>query len=256
MKFDFIMCVNKDNPFFSRAISSIVEQEYDDDYGIIVVANNCTDEFYLKLQLIAKNTPKIILERTAIGQVAFNLNYAANLSQADYLVRMDADDFSLPNRLKITAEKIKQLNYPDVLSGGVNYIDEQDTIIKKMSFDMDRKKLTRELAYRNIVSHPASALKRTSLISVRGYAGGVNSEDYDLWLRMLRSGLNIVLFPEVILFYRISPYQVKGSSIAYADGIGIKIREFFLTGNTRFLFGFFYEIAKYFYLKVTKKISD
>ncbi|GKR12461.1 hypothetical protein KAM465_40380 [Aeromonas caviae] len=169
---------------------------------------------------------------------------------------MDADDISLPNRLKITAEKIKQLNYPDVLSGGVNYIDEQDTIIKKMSFDMDRKKLTRELAYRNIVSHPASALKRTSLISVRGYAGGVNSEDYDLWLRMLRSGLNIVLFPEVILFYRISPYQVKGSSIAYADGIGIKIREFFLTGNTRFLFGFFYEIAKYFYLKVTKKISD
>ncbi len=256
MKFDFIMCVNKDNPFLDRAISSIVEQEYDCDYGIIIVANNCTDEFYLKLQQIAKNTSKIILARTSIGQVAFNLNYAANLSQADYLVRMDADDISLPNRLKITAEKIEKLNYPDVLSGGVNYIDEQDVVIKRMSFDMDKKKLIKELAFRNIVSHPASALKRTALINARGYAGGVNSEDYDLWLRMLRSGSNVVLFPELVLLYRISSYQVKGSSIAYADGIGVKIREFFLTGNVLFLFGFFSSIARYIYLKITKKFSD
>lgn len=256
MKFDFIMCVHQDNPFLDRAISSMVQQDYDKQYGIIIVANNCTDAFYTKLKDISACENNIRLERTSIGQLAFNLNFAASLSEADYLVRMDADDFSLPERLRITEDKIKELDYPDMLSGGVDYVDEYESVKKRMAFDMDSQKLRKILAYRNIVSHPASAIKRTSLLSARGYIGGLNSEDYDLWVRMLRKNMRLVLYPELVLKYRISSYQVKGSSIAYADGIGLIFREFILTGNPHYLVGTFIALAKYLFLKMLGKFSS
>lgn len=53
MKFDFVMCVHQDNPFLDRAISSMVQQDYDEHYGIIIIANNCTDELYEKLMRIS-----------------------------------------------------------------------------------------------------------------------------------------------------------------------------------------------------------
>lgn len=256
MKFDFVMCVHQDNPFLDRAISSMVQQDYDEHYGIIIIANNCTDELYEKLMRISYNEEKIRLERTLIGQLAFNLNYAANLSDADYLIRMDADDISLPERLHVTAKKIKELDYPDMLSGGVDYVDEHNIFIKKMAFNMDSQQLRKTLAYRNVVSHPASAIKRTSLLSARGYIGGLNSEDFDLWTRMLRKNMRLFLYPELVLKYRISSYQVKGSSIAYADCIGVIFREFILTGNPHYLFGTLIAIAKFIYLKLLGRFSS
>lgn len=250
LTFDFILCVNKDNPFFEDAFFSIFSQDYQDGYGVIIVANNCTDDFFdkLKKMLPRKEKISVTLARTSMGQLAFNLNYAANLSTADYLVRMDADDISLPNRLSIMKKKIIEFNYPDVISGGVNYIDEKGCFIKSKSFDLSDIKLRNILAYKNIISHPASAIKRTTLIDIRGYAGGLNSEDYDLWLRLLRQGYSIKLFSDLVLLYRINSYQVKGSSIAYADDIGLKMREFFLSGNIRFFIGSVISMVKYVYL--------
>ncbi|MGL5679899.1 MAG: glycosyltransferase [Plesiomonas shigelloides] len=256
MNFDFVMCVNKDNPFLETAISSIATQNYSKEYGIIVIANNCTDELFNKLVKLLSIYPNVLLNRTEIGQLAFNLNYAANLSKADYLIRMDADDVSMTDRLRVTEEKLIESNFPDVLVGGTKFINESDEVIPKKCASYNGKKLLKKLAYRNVLCHPASAIKRSSLLKVRGYIGGLNSEDYDLWLRMLRSGFTICTFSDHILNYRISRYQVKGSSIAYADSAGLLIREFLLTGHFNFLFGFIYSSLKFFYLKFTNKFSD
>lgn len=253
--FDFLMCVNADNPYIDLAINSMLEQNYENEYGIIIVANNCTDALYDKLLSYKNKHQLITLHRTSIGQVAFNLNYGANLSNADYLVRMDADDICELNRLQLTERFILENDYPDVVSGSINLINEDGFLLKSILNEYNERSLKKIIPFKNVICHPATALKRSSLIQARGYLGGLNGEDYDLWVRMLRLNFKFILFPEVVLSYRLSSFQVRGSSIAYADGVGTKLREFLLGNGCLFLAGFFIALLKFVIFKIFRKMK-
>src|SRR5690606_34343695 len=94
--------------------------------------------------------------------------------------------------------------------------------------------------------HPASAIKRNSLLKARGYLGGDNCEDRDLWLRMDRAGMRLVVADFPAIQYRINLYQVKGSRIAYADGVGLTLREALFRGSPRFFIGAFTSFVKFY----------
>src|SRR5690606_12809977 len=87
MLFSFLMCVNQDQPFLSQAVESMITQDYKDEYEIIIVANNCLDALFEKLQGYAEKSKNIRLFRTSIGQLAFNLNYGFDQAKGDYVVR-------------------------------------------------------------------------------------------------------------------------------------------------------------------------
>ncbi|MEQ5729668.1 glycosyltransferase family 2 protein [Providencia alcalifaciens] len=253
--FDFLMCVNVDNPFLDASIESMLNQDYDKNYNIIIVANNCNDELYQKLRDYERKYENIILYRTLIGQLAFNLNYGANLSSADYLIRMDSDDVCLKNRLKLTEKYIYEFDYPDVIVGGYKYINDKNECIGDYSRIYDSISLKKILPFKNIIRHPACAIKLKSFFSIKGYAGSLHGEDYDLWTRMLRNNYTFKSFKEPIIYYRLSNFQVRGSAIAYADGIGVRLREFILGNNWLYLLGFFYSLFKFLVLRLVNRVK-
>lgn len=255
VNFDFLLCVNTDNPYLDLSIQSMLEQDINEEYGIIIIANNCDDLLYDKLDKYREGNNNIYLYRTSVGQVAFNLNYGADLSRADYLVRMDADDICMPNRLSLTKKSILDNDFPDVVSGSINIIDEKGEHIKTIVRGYDEKKLKNRMPFKNLICHPATAIKRDSLLKARGYAGSLNGEDYDLWIRMLRLKFRFVLFPQVVISYRLSSFQIRGSAVAYADGIGVKLREFLLGQGFIYLFGFLFGLIKFFYFKVIGRMK-
>ncbi len=115
--------------FLNDALESIINQDYSYEYEIIVIANNCDDNLWAYLNSVESD--KLKIHRTNIGQLAFNLNYGANIARGEYIVRMDADDVSTPNRLKILEAAIQENNYPDVIGTSVYFISETGRIIKK-----------------------------------------------------------------------------------------------------------------------------
>lgn len=246
MLFGFLMCVNKYVPYIDEALTSMLDQEFADDYAIVVVANNCEDGFWSYLQdFNARTGGRISLHRTSIGQLAFNLNYGINQMQSEYIVRMDADDVCEPHRLSRLKAFIVATGYPDVVGSAVTWIDEDGVELKKVKPITESKKITSILPFKNPITHPSAALKRVSLLKVQGYANGLHSEDYDLWLRMRRAGLIFRNSDEFLLKYRINPYQVKGSRLAHAEVCSYMLREFLITGQIKFLTAVFYKIAKY-----------
>lgn len=255
MLFSFLMCVNQDQPFLDQAVESMITQDYKGDYEIIIVANNCLDALYDKLQAYFEKSKNIRLFRTSIGQLAFNLNYGFDQANGDYVVRMDADDVCFPDRLTRTAEMLRVHGYPDVLSGLAEQIDEDGLVIRRPRQTGNNKQISRLLPFSNPIVHPATAIKRESLLKVRGYLGGINCEDYDLWLRMDRVGMAIVPADFVAIQYRINPYQVKGSRIAYADGVGLKLREALFRGNFRFFAGALLGLGKFIFFSLARKMK-
>lgn len=241
MLFSVVLCVNKKNPFLKNAIDSVLEQEYNSDFEFIIVANNCNDDLFDFLEKF--DDERIVLLRTKIGQLSFNLNYAVNLALGEYIIRMDADDISLRNRLIVT-EKIILENYPDVVGFSATLIDEDDAIIGE-SKDYSNVNFRKKLMLCNPLIHPTVAINKESLLSVGGYLGGRQSEDYDLWIRLAKEkNINFIISPIKVLKYRISNDQSKGNVLPYCEVSAYFLREFLVSWNFRYLLAMLVSIGK------------
>lgn len=233
------MCANRDTDFIDEALSSMSNQSYENKYEIVLVANNCHDDLYHKFLEFKKQTEckKIIVNvyRTSIGQLGFNLNYGVDKSLGDYIVRMDSDDVTDYERLKITNEII--VNHDaDIIHGSCRLIDESGNSLGERIVNGN---VERSFYFKNPIIHPTVAYKKSSFLEVRGYAGGILAEDYDLWLRFFRNK-NYKFFSsnEKLISYRIHNDQSRGNIYGPCDCVGYLIREFLVTLNPYFIVGF------------------
>ena len=245
--FTVLMCINNFNPNVSDAINSILTQTYR-NFDFLIIANNCSDSLWDYLKSFEDE--RILLHRTKIGQLAFNLNYGINLAKSSYVVRMDADDVSAPGRLQMTKDIIISNNYPDIIAGAARLIDEASVVINtNISPSSSSLKC---LWYKSPFIHPATALRVDTLIELRGYLGGFQSEDYDLWLRMARvKKLKIITTNEIYLDYRVSPNQSRGHVLSYSEVTGHLFREAVYNNSLKYLCGALLSIIKR-YVKVKK----
>lgn len=248
MNFSFLMCINKDSGYAEEAIMSVLSQT-EKNFKFYIIANNCSDSLWEKIKKY--DDPRIEAHRTRIGQLAFNLNYGVNLIKEGYILRMDADDISLPDRLDRTIKAIKENNNPDALICTSLLIDEAGVGIgQKISPPLN--KIISNLWIRNSICHPAIAIKAESLIKMRGYLGGFMSEDYDLWIRASKeTWFRFALMNEPVLKYRISQEQSKGHKLAYSESAGHLLKTFLNNGDWRYALGTLIAIAKR-YINSTK----
>ncbi|MBU1312774.1 MAG: glycosyltransferase [Alphaproteobacteria bacterium] len=222
----FIMCVNRDNPWLNEAIESVLAQD-DRQFEFLIGANACSDDLWSKLNIYAAGDARIRLFRTSIGQLSFNLNLLADQAAGEYLVRMDADDVSLPHRLRTLRETLER-DPADVLGSAVMLIDGKNDVIGRMDFPESGEAIARALPKRSVICHPSVAIKKAFLVEMRGYLGGFFSEDTDLWLRAVRSDAKLRNLPIVLLHYRVHPNQSIMSPVGYAEVASHWLREWLL----------------------------
>jgi O86/O127-antigen biosynthesis beta-1,3-galactosyltransferase len=237
MKLDytFLMCVNKLTAFVGDAVTSVLGQT-DSDFEFIIVANNCNEDLWRFLNTF--DDPRIRLYRTKIGQLSFNLNYGLNLARQGYILRIDADDIALPTRLEDTKTKLSDHGYPDLLAGAAFLIDESGHKIGYVSSPCEDAEVKASLWRTNKIIHPACAFRVESVIKLGGYCSGFMSEDYDLWLRASRSkGFTFRNVDVPFIQYRISPGQVRGKSLGYAEVAGHLLREALVLNSLKMLLG-------------------
>ncbi len=241
LMFSFLLCVNKLDQYLGKAVKSVLNQT-DPDFDFIIIANNCDEDLWEYLSSIKDE--RIKLYRTNIGQLAFNLNYGINLIKSDYILRMDADDICFLNRLELTKRKLIEYDYPSVLAGGCQYIDEFDNELSKTEYAYLPNEVKNTLWKKNPICHPSVALCRESILSVGGYSWGQNSEDYDLWFRLVRNNKSIVICKEMFLKYRLSEGQTRGGALPYSEVSGLLLKEFLITKKITFLMGTILAIGK------------
>lgn len=218
-----ILCVNRSNRWFSEAIQSVLDQD-DRDFEFLIGANACTDELWTQLEHLAATDSRVRIFRSSIGQLAFNLNLLADHARGEYLVRMDADDISEPNRLRQLKQTLaaEQL---DVLGSAVTLIDSEGTTVGRMNLPLSGHEIVKAMPVRTVFCHPAVALRRRFLLDMRGYLGGFVSEDADLWLRACRANARMRNLPEALLRYRVHDDQSIASRAGYAEMAAHWLRE-------------------------------
>jgi hypothetical protein len=149
---------------------------------------------------------RVRLIRKENGGEASAKNAAAALAQGDFVVFLDADDVFEPERLKALAELSARRPDLDILTtDAVLEIDGQRArSCYDASFPFETVNQRGEILVRNFLFGLA-AVRRTRLEQ----SGGFDSElpyatDWDLWLRLIRSGSQAGLVDEPLARYRIS----------------------------------------------------
>lgn len=226
------MCVNRKVPFLAAAIDSVLKQTCQ-DFLFYIIANNCDDDLWDFLS--EYKDPRLRLHRTLIGQLSFNLNFGLNLIGDGYVLRMDADDICLPERLDLTKRWLADLNYPDVLGGDAILVDENNLEIGYVRPPRENSAIRSWLWRKCPMIHPSCAMNVRSALALRGYLGGFMSEDYDLWLRASRD--ETFVFRNIaapLIRYRICSDQARGNKLGYAEVSGFMLREALLGRGMKF----------------------
>ncbi len=183
--------------FLKEAINSILNQTYG-NFDFWLINDGSTD----KSESIAKSIrdPRIryFTNEKNIG-LSKTLNKVITESNHDYLVRMDSDDISFPNRIKTQIEAFKNDSNIGLCCSARNILDSNQIYNKYFP-----KNLKSSFLKKNWIAHPTVVLNLKILkINKLNYDVSIKyAQDYDLWLRVIQSGIKIHHIEEPLINYR------------------------------------------------------
>jgi glycosyltransferase involved in cell wall biosynthesis len=201
-----VMPVYNAGQYLRDAIDSILSQTYK-DFEFIIIDDGSTDCSPDILKEFAGQDARIVILTNERNEgIVHALNRGIASAKGKYIVRMDADDISLPGRF------IKQVEYMEghpstgVCGASLSYINAQGEDSGILRYGQpDRSLLLKTPLLHPTVIIRSSVLKEHNLAYIEKYRF---AEDYFLWLQIARRSA-IASIDDVVLKYRLSSQATK-----------------------------------------------
>jgi glycosyltransferase involved in cell wall biosynthesis len=188
----------------SLAIESILGQE-DKEFEFLIIDDRSTDESAHVIQEYAARDRRIrpIYHAENLG-LASTLNEGLELASSSLVVRMDQDDEALSHRIGTQVRFMRENPGIAVAGSFVYHMGSKPAFDRLVELPVDPDDIASALRSANCIYHPSVILRREAVLESGGYrAAFKNAEDYDLWLRMVRTH-RIANIPLPLLRYRFS----------------------------------------------------
>jgi len=224
-----LLPVHHAGPGFVDAVLSIVRQ-IDIKPELVLVLNAPDQASKSAAFSLAAQFPEIKLVEEARKGIHFALNTGLAHCHAPFIARMDADDFSLPNRLRSQLNILLHHEQIDLVScrtsvpesmqnGGFRaFVNWQNQILSPGQH-------LAAIFHESPVAHPSVMFRRNCLSRWGSYSFDHDiPEDYELWLRWLSRGARFLKIPEVLLIWNDSPQRLSRTHHAYSKVAFDKIR--------------------------------
>jgi glycosyltransferase involved in cell wall biosynthesis len=222
-----ILPVHNGQSYVLEAVQSILAQSYT-NFELIIVNDGSTDDT-LKILSTLKDSRIRIIDQEKQGIVE-SLNNAIITAKGDLLVRMDADDISLPTRL---AHQVKWLiDRPNDIALGTAAI-----LIGPTGHDLGRTiqppiihaEILKSMMYGGIgLLHPTVMMRADSVRAVGCYRSRFTAaEDIDLWLRLAEIG-QLASLNEALLKMRVHSASMSRQKVDQQLVCGMAARLAFL----------------------------
>lgn len=194
--------------YISKAIYSILKQTFS-DFEFIIVDDASTDQTYNVLSAYKNKDSRIrIIKNDRNLKIAHSLNKGLHISRSNLIARMDADDWSYPERLE--RQYLYMKAHPDITVCGTN-VEEYETG-KKWQVVTDSDQISAELLFKSCLYHPTVMFNKYSILNITGgYHDDMPPiEDYDLWAKLSENpAIKFSNINKVLLRYRIHPDKRK-----------------------------------------------
>lgn len=203
------------------ALESLTTQT-DPDYELIIIDDGSTDQTPALLKAAGRRDSRLKLIHQPHTGIVAALNRGLAEATGRYVARMDADDLSHPDRLRLQSEyldtnpgigligsQVEYLGDAAVNQGLARFVDWNNTLTEPDEIDICR-------FVESPLIHP-SVMFRCELPGQHGaYRDGPFPEDYELWLRWLEHGVRMAKLEQPLLRWRESPGRLTRTDSRYS----------------------------------------
>jgi glycosyltransferase involved in cell wall biosynthesis len=226
-------------PFFNadqtleRAIESIASQSLT-NFECILINNNSSDSSIEIAKRWVKKDKRFILIHEKKQGVMFASNAGSVKALGKYIARMDADDWSFPNRLELQSAFLDANPDYGAVSGLVEHIPHSENTkgFARYVEWVNSVQTYQEILNSRFIESPIpnpSAMWRKEVAEKHGmYEYGDFPEDYEMWLRWLGKGVRIKKLPELILKWHDSDTRLTRTNPIYSDSAFYRIKTKYL----------------------------
>ncbi len=183
-----IMPVYNSEQYVSNSITSILNQSYT-NFEFIIIDDASTDKSYSKLLEYKKKDKRIILVKNKKNEgVTKSLNKALKIARGKYIIRMDADDWSYPDRFKLQVELMEK--NPDVVVSGsyVEICDSKLTIKNLRKYHLENTAIRKHMFRYSPFAHPATIWIAKAMKKCLYNEVIIVCQDYELYFRIGKIG--------------------------------------------------------------------
>jgi glycosyltransferase involved in cell wall biosynthesis len=199
-----IMPVYNAEEFLAEALQSVLGQTHH-SFELIAVDDGSTDRSTEILADFARRDNRLVSWRTENRGVAAALNACLERARNDLVIRFDADDLMLPNRLERQVWFMQQ--HPDI-SVAASYawlIDRNGNLVAEANPTIDVDRGIRDYNPHWFVDfiHPSCIMRKRHIQLAGGYSSEYYPEDRELWGRLVASGYRLAVQPEFLVKHRL-----------------------------------------------------
>lgn len=201
---------NEPQSWLQESVSSILNQTFK-DFEFIIIDDNPSDQtIKCYLEQTTKDDSRVIIiyNKTNIG-LTNSLNIALSKCKGDYIVRMDADDISIPNRFEEQISFLESNREISVCYSNYSRINE-DGDITCVRFQKYEDYNINYITFTNPIGH-STVMFRKEICQLRAPLYNElfrRSQDYELWSFLYLSDVKFGYIDKPLLKYRVSRSQV------------------------------------------------
>lgn len=207
--YSVLMSVYKnDNPqFLKESIESIINQTITTNDFVIVKDGKLTSQLDYIIQEYVNIYPEVfniveLEENVGLGKA---LSIGIDYCQNELVARMDADDFSIKNRIEKELEYLeKHIDVDLIGTQSFEFTNDIRSPLQYNTFPVDHESIVKYAHSRNPYSHPSVIFKKSKVLEAGNYQDAYLCEDYDLWIRMIQNGCKCANLNEYLFAVRVS----------------------------------------------------
>ena len=209
-KYSVLMSVYyKEKPDWLRySIRSILSQTVMPNEILIVKDGQLTNELDSVLNIFIEQYPDLfnIVELPYNRGLGPALAVGVNECRNEIIIRMDSDDFSVPNRCEKLLCAMKKHNECGIIgSYEAEFIDNINNVVAIHRVPELNRDINQFMKRRCAVLHPTVLYKKSYVLKAGNYRDALLYEDYDLFLRMvLKYHIPAYNIPEALYYIRVN----------------------------------------------------
>jgi glycosyltransferase involved in cell wall biosynthesis len=208
MQVSVIMPVYNAQEFLASAIQSVLGQTHQ-DFELIAMDDGSSDQSLDILEQFARQDSRVLVGHQRNRGVGLTINECLARAKNDLVLRFDADDLMVPNRLERQVWFMERHQELSVATSYAWLIDRQNRLLAEARpvVDIERGIRLLDPGYFVELVTPSTIMRRQHIKAIGPYQGNYREiaplEDRELWGRLVASGYRIGVQAEFLLKQRL-----------------------------------------------------
>ena len=206
LKYSVLMTVyTKDNPdYFALSLDSMINQTCTPDEIVIVKDGPIRKRLQDIIDSRKNRQVKIIQLQLPVNKgLGLALNEGIKICKNELIARMDADDYSMPNRCELQLKAFEKYTDLDIIGCPVDeFVDDIDNVVGCRNVPYTNDEIYAFAKKRDPFNHPTVMYKKSVVLKAGMYSDYRKNQDTDLWIKMLSNGAQCMNLKEHVFRFR------------------------------------------------------